>query len=164
MRSRIAAAICVGVLALVPASAAAQEQQPPNRLPTDQQQVAPEDKPEAVGACGAVDTAIVDRGTTVGTTAPPDEMNKNGQMPVGLSAVRGTLVHSEGNLLLIRQPEPLSVGNTAPGGGARPSLLAVVRLPAECAPGMLTEGEGVTAVGMATPEGILNAQTVQPGE
>jgi hypothetical protein len=162
MRSRIAASLLLGVLAIVPASAAAQEQ-PPDRLPTDQQQVAPEDKPEAVGACGTDEAAVVDRAPFV-NIAPPDNTNKNGDMSNGLSAIRGTIVHSEGNLLLVRQLELPSLGTTTPGGQARPSQLAVVRLPAECAPGSLIEGKGVIAVGTATPEGILNAQSVQPGD
>jgi hypothetical protein len=76
--------------------------------------------------------------------------------------VRGTIVHAEGNLMLVKLPDSPSLGNTAPGGQPRPNLVAVVRLPAECAPGVLPEGAGVLAVGTATPEGILNAQSVQP--
>jgi hypothetical protein len=148
---------------LVPAAAAAQEQ-PTDRLPTDQQVVAPEDKPAAVGACGSEASTIVDRQPLGIPPMAADNANKDlaGETQVNLMAVRGTIVHAEGNLMLVKLPDSPSLGNTAPGGQPRPNLVAVVRLPAECAPGLLPEGAGVLAVGTATPEGILNAQSVQP--
>jgi hypothetical protein len=152
-----------GLLAFVPATAAAQEL-PTDRLPTDQQVVAPEDQPAAVGACGAEGSTIIDRQPLGLAPTDPQNVNKGlaGENPANLMAVRGTILHAEGNLVLVKLPDSPSLGTTTPAGQPRPNLMAVVRLPAECVPGALPEGSGLLAVGTATAEGILNAQSVQP--
>ena len=161
MRRRLVASLLCGFVALAPASAAAQEQ-PPDRLPTDQQMVAPEDAPESVGACGSESTTFVDGGPAA-MTQPDTDTAKDviGEGGLNLMSVRGTIVHAEGNLMLVRTPVTPSLGNTAPA--ARPdAAFAVVRLPAQCQPGMLSEGTGVLAIGTPSADGILNAESVQP--
>jgi len=162
MRSKLVLAALLAT-ALLPSSAVLAQEQPTDRLPTDQQMVAPEDQPASVGACGSDAAAITNRTPNalapVGTDQAKDIV---GEAQVNLMSVRGTIVHTEGNLLLVKQLETPSM-TPAPGGQA-PNLLAVVRVPAECAPGMLTEGEGVMAVGTSTADGILNAQSIQPAD
>jgi len=59
-------------------------------------------------------------------------------------------------LLLVQLPTAAATGNNNPGG------LAVVRLPANCdMQTPLTTGEQVTAVGMPSTDGILDAQSIQ---
>jgi hypothetical protein len=60
MRSRMVALLSAGLLVLTPGLASARQDQPPERLPTDQNQALPEDKPEAVGASGSEATTVVD--------------------------------------------------------------------------------------------------------
>jgi hypothetical protein len=166
MRSRIVAALLFGTVACLPAaSALAQGEPPPNRVPGEQ--AAPADLPAALGACGSTGATMVDRSTigvapvTQGTT--PGEDNKEGQGEVNLTSVRGTIVHAEGNLMLVKLPDNVATGNTSPAG--RPAdTLAVVRLPADCPTGMLSEGDGVLALGTPEPDGILNAESIQPAE
>jgi len=148
------------VLVLLPAVAQAQEQLP-ERQPTDQLQILPDARTDAVGACGSELTTVVDRGPQ-GVTAQ-DDMTKDPQtIQENLSTVRGTILHAEGNLLLVKLPDSPSLGTTLPANQPRGNSMAVVRLPAECAPGMLDQGEGVLAVGTPMPDGILNAESVQP--
>jgi hypothetical protein len=166
MRSRLVASLLFGVVASLPAaSALAQGEPPPNRLP--EEPAAPADLPAALGACGSAATTLVDRstiGVAPGTQAnAPGQDNKDGQAEVNLMSVRGTIVHAEGNLMLVKLPDNVATGNTSPAG--RPSdSLAVVRLPADCPSGMLSEGDGVLAVGTPAADGILNAKSVQPAE
>jgi len=127
------------------------------------------DEAPAAGAAGNVDacgnpvaTAMGGQvaptatgGGTVSPTAPVGNAKDDAaaQQTENMSSVRGTLVHIEGNLLLVQLPTVAATGNNNPGG------LAVVRLPANCdmlAP--LTTGEQVTAVGMPSTDGILQAQ------
>jgi len=126
-----------------------------------------------VDACGnPVASAMTGQVAPVGTaegTVPPTTLpatpagnakdDNAAQQMDNMSSVRGTLVHMEGNLLLVQLSTVAATGNTNPGG------LAVVRLPANCTmQEPLTTGEQVTAVGMPATDGILDAQTIQSAD
>jgi len=126
-----------------------------------------------VDACGnAVATAMTGQAAPAamadGTTPAASQATRpagnakddaGAQQTENVSSVQGTLVHIEGNLLLVQLPTVAATGNNNPGG------LAVVRLPANCAmQAPLTAGEQVTAVGMPTTDGILDAQSIQAAD
>jgi len=163
MRSTLVASLLFGAVALMPSTSAwAQNDQPPDRMPAEQ--AAPADQVDALGACGSPSTVMVDR-STIGIAPGAQvnaqgEDNKDGQGDMNLMSVRGTIVHAEGNLVLVKLPENIPTPPSAGGQGS----LAVVRLPDECPAGMLSEGSGVMAIGTPAADGILDAQSIQPAE
>jgi hypothetical protein len=125
----------------------------------------------AVGACG---NALIP-GEPGGTGAPgvnvtnplgaePAENGVNPDQPtqLNMSQVSGTVLHAEGTLLLVQQPMLADAGTAGPGRTADQNR-AVVQLPAGCSADTFTPGEQVTAVGIPTEAGILDAETVQAG-
>jgi hypothetical protein len=164
MRSTVVASLLFGAVAFVPSTSVwAQADQPPDRMPAEQ--AAPADQPAALGACGSPSTVLVDR-STIGVVpgAQVDaqgEDNKDGMGAVNLMSVRGTIVHAEGDLMLLKLPENVPAPNTNRQSG---NALAVVRLPEECPAGMRPECSGVMAIGTPAADGILEAQSIQPAE
>jgi hypothetical protein len=163
MRSTVVASLLFGAVAFLPSTSAwAQSDQIPGRMPTDQ--AVPTDQPAALGACGSPLTVMVDR-STIGVAPgaqvnPQGQDNKDGTGDMNLMSVRGTIVHAEGNLMLLKLPDNLS----SPTAATQGSNMAVVRLPDECPAGMLSEGDGVMAVGTPAADGILDARSIQPTE
>lgn len=160
LRTRLLAGAFLALSTALPATALAQDL-PPDRNPAEQGPVA--DPASALGACGS-ETTVLTNGNTTTNIQPADtqDANKNvvGERQLNLSAVRGTIVHTEGNLMLI-QVTPSAATQPAPGGTASTPSLAVVQLPAACMPVPFSEGSGIVAVG--TPNnGILAAESVQP--
>jgi hypothetical protein len=165
MRTRLIAATLFATLALAPSVVSAQEDLPPDRMPTDQVAPVDEDRPSAIGACGSDAAVIVDRSTIGVTPAGPEDAPKDvvGNRQVNLSSVEGTITHLEGDLMLVRLAATRGPQNTPALGQQRQNEWAVVRLPAGCVPSPFGEGAGVLAVGTASDDGILRAESVQPG-
>jgi hypothetical protein len=120
--------------------------------------------PVATATTGQVGPVVTSDGIvppTMPATRPVGNTKDDGgaQQMENVSSVRGTLVHIEGDLILVQVSTAAATGNNSPGG------LAVVRLPANCAmQAPLTTGEQVTAVGMPATDGILDAQSVQAAD
>lgn len=102
-------------------------------------------------------------GTPLGT-APEGAPDDTATHVANMSSVRGMLVHADGNLLLLTVPMLPAAGNDNPAPPTPGQTMTVVRLPSDCALPSLTPGEQVSAVGMPTAEGILNAESVLAAE
>jgi hypothetical protein len=124
-----------------------------------------------IGACGNVLLPDVPGGT--GTPAIP-VLDPLGTYPTGvnpdmatqpdISQVTSTIAHAEGNLLLVQQLRLPDARTLNPGRASADERWAVVRLPVNCnASPSFAVGDSVTAVGLPTAAGILDAETIQLG-
>jgi hypothetical protein len=104
--------------------------------------------------------ALLAGGTTANTRPQTDVKDETSQPPT-VSAVEGTLVHAEGDLLLVQVPQLPAMGTDRPQGATPISGLAVIRLPQDCATPPLVDGSRVSAVGTPSTNGILEAETFQ---
>lgn len=75
-------------------------------------------------------------------TANPKDTNT--LQPLNLSSVTGMVVHTEGNLMLVRRPMEPAMGNGGPTPPTLDKTFAVVRLPDGCN-AVLSDGAQVTA-------------------
>jgi len=174
MRLRTLAPLLFAVVAFLPTAAFAQQ----NPTPPDGTSMneAPAAAPmAAVDACG---NPVVQPEATASVTGPivGDIPNTPlGMAPAGIpddtapqvdnmSFVRGMLVHADGNLLLLTVPMLPAAGNDNPAPRTPDAGMAVVRLPSDCAMPSLTAGTQVTAVGMPSADGILDAESIQTAE
>jgi hypothetical protein len=93
----------------------------------------------------------------------PDDFGVHDQGVINYSAVRGSIVHIDGPLALVKlegvgqgnatsNQELAGVGNT----------MAVVRMPDECNLGDFSTGTLIMAIGTPTEQGILDAVEVTP--
>jgi hypothetical protein len=116
----------------------------------------------AVDLCGNTPVAAFGQTTPDGMPLQQDLNPKDvtGARPIDLSSVTGMVVHTEGNLVLIKFPMMADTGDANPGPRASDNTLAVVRLPADCSQAP-SDGAEVTVTGMPSPDGILNAEMVQ---
>ena len=126
-------------------------------------------EPPAAGPLAAEDscgnTPLVSFGQTEPNGMPTgvtDVFPKDvtGAQPISdLSSVTGIVIHTAGNLVLIRMPMEPAAGmdNTAPPTQDR--TMAVIRLPDGCNP-PLTDGSRIKATGLPSMDGILNAERV----
>ena len=113
----------------------------------------------AFDACGNAPNAI-------GLTEERNGVNPKdltGIRPIeNLSSVRGKIVHVEGDLVLVRVPLEPAMGNT-PANPTPDRTMAVVRLPSGCQPALLN-GSDLTAFGIPSMDGILQAESVRTAE
>jgi len=160
MRSKLCTVVLFSIIAFAPAQAFAQQAPtPPDGTSMD---AAP-----AGGVAGAVDvcgnpmTPATDANAPTVTAAPGQAPPGNAKddtlagQQMNLSSVTGTVLHVEGNLFLVAVPATSSAANQAAGRG-----MAVVQLPDGCANPALPEGAEVTAIGLPTNSGILEARTI----
>jgi hypothetical protein len=126
-------------------------------------------EPPAAGPLAAEDscgnTPLTSFGQTEPTGTPtgvtdvyPKDMTGAAPIP-DLSSVTGIILHTSGNLVLIRMPMESAAGmdNTTPQTPDK--TMAVIRLPDGCNP-PLTDGSRIKATGLPSMDGILNAERV----
>jgi hypothetical protein len=126
-------------------------------------------EPPAAGPLAAEDSCGNTPLTSFGQTEPtgmPTQITDlypkdlTGAQPItDLSSVTGIVLHTSGNLVLIRMPMESAAGmdNTTPRTPDK--TLAVIRLPDGCSP-PLTDGSRIKALGLPSMDGILNAERV----
>jgi hypothetical protein len=136
--------VLVGIIALAPTAAFAQG--------------APPSQPAEQSFCG-VQVPIATAGE-LDLTQPAD-LGNNAQGIIDYSAVRGSIVHVSGPLMLV-QLDVAGMGNAAPNHELAGNTMAVVQLPNDCDPGQFSVGTPVLAVGTPTDQGILQAVEVTP--
>ena len=141
---RLLIPLAFGIAALLPVSASAQQMQP---------------NPGATGVCGDTDVPMLTQGELA--IPQPDTEGRHDEGVLNYSAVRGSIVHMEGNLVLLHLPAD-SVGNAGPTHDLAGDTWAVVQLPAGCSASQLGMGADVMAVGTPTDSGILKAIEVTP--
>src|SRR5438270_8127950 len=150
--------VFVAAVGLAPAAAFAQ-QMPVNPDGTSMDE-APAAGPEAAfDACGTQPTS----------NGMPEERNgvnpkdMTGIRPIeNLSSVSGKVVHIEGDLVLVSVLMEPALGN-APANPTPDRTIAVVRLPSGCNPSLL-DGSQLTAFGVPSMDGILQAETVRTAD
>ena len=164
MRVKLCAASLLAAVALAPVGVFAQQ----NPAAPDGTSMEGTPAAGAAGAVGVVDACgtPLTPGTPAAAAGTAAEVNPKDDNAAGqqqdLSSVSGTIVHVEGNLMLVSVPAAAATGNDHPTGtqASTPSM-AVVQLPDGCASPALSDGSRVTVVGMPTNQGILAAQTIQ---
>jgi len=154
------------VIALAPVAAFAQQMpQPPDGTSINEPPAA--GPAAAADACGNTPTDAFGQTAPNGMPTAANDVNPKdvtGIRPItDLSSVTGTVVHTAGDLVLIRLPmEPAAgLGPTTPQ--TPDHTMAVVRLPSGCNPG-LPNGSEVKATGVPNMDGILDAELVQATE
>jgi hypothetical protein len=148
----------VAGLALVPAAASAQQMPvAPDGTSMDE---APAGGPDAAfDACGNAPTAS--EMTEERNAVNPKDLT--GIRPIeNFTSVTGRVLHVEGDLVLVRVPMEPALGNT-PANPTPDRTMAVVRLPSGCRPSLL-DGSMLTAFGIPSMDGILQAETVRTAE
>jgi hypothetical protein len=161
-RKWVAAALSATML-LTPLSAFAQQMpQAPDGTSVNEPPAA---GPEAsTDACGNTPQSAFGQTTSAGTPQGTNDLNpkdETGAQPIAnMSKVTGFVVYTAGDLVLLRvQTEP-AAGTANSNPPTMDTTMAVIRLPNGCLPA-LSDGTQVTAVGVPTPAGILNAEQVQ---
>ena len=109
--------------------------------------------------CGDADVPMLTQGELA--IPQPDTEGAHDQGVLNYSAVRGSIVHVEGNLVLLRLPAD-SLGNAGPTHDLAGDNWAVVQLPNGCSASQLGMGADVEAIGTPTDTGILKAIEVTP--
>jgi hypothetical protein len=152
--------VFVAALGLAPAAAFAQ-QMPVNPDGTSMDE-APAAGPEAAfDACGNA-PMLGDNGVAEDRNGM-NPKDLTGIRPVeNMSSITGKVLHVEGDLVLIGVPMEAALGNT-PARLTPDKTMAVIRLPSGCTPSLL-DGSELTAFGVPSVDGILQAQTVRTGE
>ena len=150
--------VFVAALGLTPTAAFAQ-QMPVNPDGTSMDEAPAAGPDAAFDACGNGPTAT--GMTEERNGANPKDLT--GIRPIeNLSSVSGTILHVEGNLVLVRQLIEPALGN-APANPTPDRTMAVVRLPSGCQPRLL-DGSELTAFGIPSMDGILDAESVRTAE
>lgn len=125
----------------------------------------------AVGACGyPLWPGVAGGGGALGAPvvnalgdAPTDTgVNPDNASQLDISQVSGTILHGEGTLLLVQQPVLPDAGTANPGETPAQNR-AVIQLPHDCSAASFTVGQQITAIGIPTASGILDAETIQAG-
>ena len=142
-RSRFLLPVAIGVASLLPTAAFAQQVPPPLVQP-----------PHQAAFCGSVDIPML---TGHELAMPqPDTLGFPDEGVLNYSAVRGAIVHMEGNMVLLKL-DNLGRGNAAPNHELAGDTWAVVRLPGECAPSDFKMGSPILAIGTPNGQGVLEA-------
>ena len=144
-RARILVPVAIGVASLLPSTAFAQPA-PPIVQP-----------PHQAAFCGTPDMPML-TGDQLGV-AQPDALGLFDEGTLNFSAVRGAIVHMEGDMLLLKL-DNLGQGNAAPNHELAGDTWAVVRLPSECSPSDFKMGSPILAVGTPNGHGVLEAVEV----
>ena len=112
---------------------------------------------DAFDACGNSPQAAF--GATTPRTTNDGEPKDVGtaQQRMDLSSVDGLVVHTAGDLVLLKTPMEPATGTDNPAPG---SSMAVIRLPAGCS-AAVPDGARLTVTGTPTRDGILDALRVQ---
>ena len=121
------------------------------------QQIQP--NPGGTGVCG--DTAVPMLTQDELAISQPDTEGRHDEGVLNYSAVRGSIVHMEGNLMLLRLNNA-NLGNAGPTHDLAGDNWAVVQLPNGCSPSQLAMGSQVMAVGTPNGTGVLEAIEVSP--
>jgi hypothetical protein len=79
-----------------------------------------------------------------------------------MSSISGKVLHIEGDLVLVGVPIEPALGNM-PANPPPDKTMAVVRLPSGCQPSLI-DGAQVTAFGIPSMDGILQAETLRTAE
>ena len=159
-RKTCAVAAVAAALSLAPLGAFAQQMP----TPPDGTSV---DEPPAAGpraafySCGNTAQSALGSATDQGT---PQRMDAGEAKDVGaaqqrtnMSSVDGIVVHTAGDLVLLKIPMEPATGMNNP---TTSNSMAVVRLPDGCVPS-LTDGSRMQVTGLPTTDGILNSELVQ---
>jgi hypothetical protein len=159
-RNTFAVATVAAALTVAPLGASAQQMPtPPDGTSVNE---APAAGPQAaVDACGNTPQAAFGTTTDQGM---PQRMDAGEPKDVGgaqqrtdLSSVDGVVVHTAGDLVLLKIPvEPATGMNNTSAANA----MAVIRLPDGCSPS-ISDGDHMQVTGVPTTAGILNAELVQ---
>ena len=91
----------------------------------------------------------------------PADLGQHDEGMIDLSGVRGSIVHMDGPLALVRI-EGMGTGNATTNQNLAGENMAVVRLPDECNPQDFSTGMPIMAIGTPTEQGILDAVVVTP--
>jgi hypothetical protein len=93
----------------------------------------------------------------------PEDIGQHDQTSssINYSAVRGSIVHMEGPLVLL-QLESAGIGNAGVNHDLAGDNMAVVQLPNQCNPADFPMGSAIMAIGTPMQNGILNAVEVTP--
>ena len=151
-RSKVLAPVVFGVAAILPTVGFAQEA--PLVDPATNELIQP---PHEAAFCGSVDLPIVRSGQLM--MPQPDTLGIFDQGVQNYSAVRGAIVHVEGNLVLLKINQ-MGQGNAAPNREFAGDQWSVVRIPAECSMSDFQMGSPILAIGTPSPQGILDAVEV----
>jgi hypothetical protein len=150
MRSRVLVSGLFLAALVLPGAAYAQEAAPATTTPPN------------AALCGSNameldgDATVTNMGAGTGDPADAGE-----NQLLNLSSVHGTVVHVEGDLVLLKLPMNMGEGNAAPTYTLAGEDWAVVRLPAGCATSDVPTGAEILAVGTPTGSGILEADRLE---
>ena len=160
VRKTCAVAAVAAALTIAPLGAFAQQMPaPPDGTSVNE---APAAGPQAaVDACGNTPQTAFGSATDQGTpqrmdTGEPKD-NTGAQQRQNMSSVNGIVVHTAGDLVLLKIPMEPAAGTS---NSSANNSMAVIRLPDGCAPS-LSDGDRLQVTGMPTTDGILNAELVQ---
>ncbi|HEV7666502.1 MAG TPA: hypothetical protein VGQ62_23405 [Chloroflexota bacterium] len=149
-RLKVLVPVAFGIAAVLPTAGFAQEA-PSLEAPTNDVTNQP---PTYASFCGSVDLPIARSGELV--MPQPDALGIHDQGQLNYSAVRGSIVHMEGNLVLLKIDQA-GMGNAAPNTELAGDTWSVVRLPSQCALSDFRMGSPILAIGTPSPQGILEA-------
>jgi hypothetical protein len=136
----------LGIVALLPTAAFAQ-QAPPPIVQQQSQQV----------FCGDQSLEVMRGDQIMG--AQPDEVGLADQNVIDISAVQGRIVYREGPMVLLQLDTP-GIGNAGPRHELAGDDFAVVRLPTGCTSPQFGVGTGILAFGTPNGKGVLEATAV----
>lgn len=131
-------------LALLPSAGLAQQAPPIVQPPSEQ------------ASCGASLPLLTSDQMLL---TQPADAGENDKGVINYTAVRGSIVHMEGPLVLLRL-DTAGMGNATSNHELAGDSWAVVRLPGDCPMSDLSMGSGILAIGTPTDEGILDAVSV----
>jgi hypothetical protein len=169
MRSSIRVALLAAVIAVVTlAPVAAFAQQMPQAPDGTSVNEPPPAGPEAAqDACGNTPSTAFGQTTPAGGPQDMNDVNPKdvtGARPiVDLSSVTGIVIHTAGNLVLLKIPMEAAAGVDNTMSQTPDKTMAVIRLPDGCNP-LLPTGSQLKATGTPTTDGILNAEMVLSSE
>lgn len=106
------------------------------------------------GVCGTQEVPILTEGTL--RVSQPDTMGRHDEGVLDFSAVRGSIVHMEGDLVLLRI-DGVGHGNAAPNRAIAGDGWAVVRMPDGCSATDFEMGKPILAIGTPDGHGVLHA-------
>jgi hypothetical protein len=146
MRLKVLVPVAFGIATLLPSAAFAQ--QAPQAPPVVVQ------PPHEAAFCGNQDVPMVGQGQLL--VPQPDAMSRPDEGVLDFSAVRGSIVHMEGNMILLKL-DHMGNGNAAPNHELAGDNWAVVQMPSGCSPSDFGMGTAILAVGTPNGHGVLEA-------
>jgi hypothetical protein len=132
------------IAAALPSAAFAQQTQP---------------VPGSTGVCGTPAVPMMTEGELA--VPQPDTLGRHDVGVLDFSAVRGSIVHMEGNMMLLKLDQA-GQGNAAPNHALAGDTWAVVQLPDGCPMSNFSMGTPILAVGTPNGHGVLEAVEVSP--